>query len=293
MPSCSPLVFSTSTGSIRVRPSVRGSMSVASRWVSVSRHIAYTSHASLRARCASSASPSASRIGRCSHPFCIVQGGCFHSVAGLFGATDASSVIRHVGLVDAAVAGGGDVGGLVGSNAGSVAGSYTTGIISGTGDRVGGLAGRNQSTGAIRTSYSTARVSGNASVGGLVGEHDGALTAGYATRPRVGVEPGGGAGGEEPVDGFDSRELRDGVRVGHQRCGRAGRHRHRDRQLLGHEHFRSGRWALPAGRRRRCSRRPATRASTRSGTWTWTATARSTIPGTSGRPRSIRRWRWT
>ena len=59
--------------------------------------------------------------------------------------------------------------------------------------------------------------------------------------PRVGVEPGGGAGGEEPVDGFDSRELRDGVRVGHQRCGRAGRHRHRDRdrQLLGHEHFRS------------------------------------------------------
>ena len=40
--------------------------------------IAYTSHASLRARCASSASPSASRTGRCSHPFCIVQGGCFH-----------------------------------------------------------------------------------------------------------------------------------------------------------------------------------------------------------------------
>ena len=40
--------------------------------------IAYTSHASLRARCASSASPSASRTGRCSHPFCIVQGGRFH-----------------------------------------------------------------------------------------------------------------------------------------------------------------------------------------------------------------------
>ena len=40
--------------------------------------IAYTSHTSLRARCASSASPSASRTGRCSHPFCIVQGGCFH-----------------------------------------------------------------------------------------------------------------------------------------------------------------------------------------------------------------------
>ena len=90
------------------------------------------------------------------------------------------------------MAGGGDVGGLVGSNAGSVAGSYTTGIISDTGNRVGGLAGRNQSTGAIRTSYSTARVSGNASVGGLVGEHDGALTAGYATGRVSGSSQGGG-----------------------------------------------------------------------------------------------------
>ena len=106
-----------------------------------------------------------------------------------------------MGLVDAAVAGGGDVGGLVGSNAGSVAGSYTTGIISGTGDRVGGLAGRNQSTGAIRTSYSTARVSGNASVGGLVGEHDGALTAGYATGRVSGSSRVGGLVGRNQSTG--------------------------------------------------------------------------------------------
>ena len=106
-----------------------------------------------------------------------------------------------MGLVGAAVAGGGDVGGLVGSNAGSVAGSYTTGIISGTGDRVGGLAGRNQSTGAIRTSYSTARVSGNASVGGLVGEHDGALTAGYATGRVSGSSRVGGLVGRNQSTG--------------------------------------------------------------------------------------------
>ena len=61
---------------------------------------------------------------------------------------------------------------------GSVAGSYTTGIISGTGDRVGGLAGRNQSTGAIRTSYSTARVSGNASVEGLTASYWDTSTSG-------------------------------------------------------------------------------------------------------------------
>ena len=123
------------------------------------------------------------------------------SGAGLFGVTDASSVIRHVGVVGAAVAGGGDVGGLVGSNAGSVAGSYTTGTVSGTGDRVGGLAGRNQSTGDIRTSYSTARVSGNASVGGLVGEHDGALTAGYATGRVSGSSRVGGLVGRNQSTG--------------------------------------------------------------------------------------------
>ena len=82
-----------------------------------------------------------------------------------------------------------------------MAGSYTTGIISGTGDRVGGLAGRNQSTGAIRTSYSTARVSGNASVGGLVGEHDGALTAGYATGRVSGSSRVGGLVGRNQSTG--------------------------------------------------------------------------------------------
>ena len=120
---------------------------------------------------------------------------------GLFGVTDASSVIRHVGLRDVAVAGSNDVGGLVGSNAGTVAGSYTTGSVSGTGERVGGLAGRNQTTGAMRTSYSTARVSGNGSVAGLVGEHDGALTAGYATGRVSGTRRVGGLVGRNQSTG--------------------------------------------------------------------------------------------
>ena len=123
------------------------------------------------------------------------------SAAGLFGVTDSSSVVRHVGMVGVAVAGGADVGGLVGSNAGSVTGSYTTGAVSGTGDRVGGLVGRNQSTGAVRTSYSTARVSGNGSVGGLVGEHEGALTAGYATGRVSGSSRVGGLVGRNQSTG--------------------------------------------------------------------------------------------
>ena len=123
------------------------------------------------------------------------------SAAGLFGAADSSSVIRHVGLVGVAVAGGADVGGLVGSNAGSVTGSYTTGTVSGTGDRVGGLVGRNQSTGAVHTSYSTARVSGGASVGGLVGEHEGALTAGHATGRVSGSSRVGGLVGRNQSTG--------------------------------------------------------------------------------------------
>ena len=87
--------------------------------------------------------------------------------AGLFGHVSVGDV-RNVGLADAFVNGGDNLGSLVGWNeGGEVSGAWVTGQVFGL-ERVGGLVGRNDGTVAI--SYSTAGVSGaTGSVGGLVG----------------------------------------------------------------------------------------------------------------------------
>ena len=88
-----------------------------------------------------------------------------------------------VGEVD----GGSNVGGLVGSNYGNIDTSYATSTVSGWGDKVGGLVGRNVHDGGyygkVSKSYATGTVSGNAQVGGLVGLNDGDTTIeqSYAT----------------------------------------------------------------------------------------------------------------
>ena len=101
---------------------------------------------------------------------------------GLFRATGSDSEIRNVGLDAVNVTGNTGVGGLVGSNNGAIASSYTTGKVTGNGSSVGGLVGG--SHGAIADSYSTANVSGKGNdVGGLAGSIGGdvAITANYAT----------------------------------------------------------------------------------------------------------------
>ena len=112
--------------------------------------------------------------------------------AGLFGGTSRESVIRRVGVIDVAVAGEYDVGGLVGDNGGTVFGSYATGAVSGTEEGVGGLVGRNSSSAAVAASYAAVEVTGTEDLGGLVGASYGTVTASYATGRVAGEKYVGG-----------------------------------------------------------------------------------------------------
>ena len=94
-----------------------------------------------------------------------IQGGGY---LGLFGQLEVGAEIKNLGVVDANITGSGVcIGGLVGSNVGNITASYSTSTVSGE-TSVGGLVGSNYE-GIITTSYSTGTVSGNQGVGGLVG----------------------------------------------------------------------------------------------------------------------------
>ena len=104
-----------------------------------------------------------------------------------------AGTISNVGLVNATVAGGADVGALAGvALAGSsITNASSTGSISGAAS-VGGLVGVNRGT--ISRTYSSAAVTGTgADIGGLVGDNSGALSQSYATGTVSG--PAGTAGG--------------------------------------------------------------------------------------------------
>jgi hypothetical protein len=91
---------------------------------------------------------------------------------GLFGKIYSGAKISNLVLEAMDVSGTGDyVGGLAGRNEGSINTSYSTGRVSGE-RNVGGLVGNN-SFGSIATSYSTCAVNGTSAVGGLVGGHGG------------------------------------------------------------------------------------------------------------------------
>ena len=115
--------------------------------------------------------------------------------AGLFGYTDWAAKIRHVGLIQADVAGRTHVGGLVGNNLGTITACYATGQVSGLAN-IGGLVGSNYSS--VRTSYAAAQVSGRSAVGGLVGRNLGIIIdASYATGAVSGQSAVGGLVGYE------------------------------------------------------------------------------------------------
>ncbi len=101
---------------------------------------------------------------------CSVRGDWQH-VGGLVGRNEGGTITNSYSIGN--VQGNKCVGGLAGRNEGSgatIANSYSTGSVSGT-SAVGGLVGWN--TGTIADSYSTGRVRGNECVGGLVGKIEG------------------------------------------------------------------------------------------------------------------------
>ena len=99
---------------------------------------------------------------------------------GLFGRLASGAQVKNLRVVDVNTTGSGYyVGGLVGSNGGSVTQCYSAGVVSGN-VSVGGLVGFNYD-GSVTQCYSTGVVSGTSSVGGLVGANGGTVTQCYST----------------------------------------------------------------------------------------------------------------
>jgi hypothetical protein len=90
---------------------------------------------------------------------------------------------------------------LVGSNGGLVSNCYSTGNVSGD-SSVGGLMGENRALGIVTSSYSTASVSGSVWVGGLVGSNSGTVHNSYSTGRATGYEHVGGLVGFNGAGGF-------------------------------------------------------------------------------------------
>ena len=105
---------------------------------------------------------------------------------GLFGHIGSTAEISGIGLLDAAVEGNHQVGGLVGKNAGGkISNSYVNGRVVGKGGEIGLLVGR--SSGSITNSYANGEVLGEANgIGGLVGANHGEITNSYAMGSVVG-----------------------------------------------------------------------------------------------------------
>ena len=123
--------------------------------------------------------------------------------AGLFGFTLATAEIRNLGVEttpSGVVSTAGNVGGLVGHNQGIIENSFVTGNVTGN-NSVGGLVGVNISN-SIRNSFATATVTGNDFVGGLVGQNlIGQITTSYATGDTTGNNNVGGLVGVNQIIG--------------------------------------------------------------------------------------------
>ncbi|MEA1979927.1 MAG: GLUG motif-containing protein [candidate division Zixibacteria bacterium] len=117
---------------------------------------------------------------------------------GLFGFTN-DSVIDSLGVTNVDITGNEFVGGFVGVNyISTITNSYSTGIVSGSGECVGGLVGNNENSSTISNSYSTGSVSGDNAIGGFVGRNDqsSTITNSYSTGSVSGADEVGGLVGD-------------------------------------------------------------------------------------------------
>ena len=103
------------------------------------------------------------------------------------------------------VAGERNIGGIVGSiDTGTIRGCYSTADVTGSGDRVGGIAGYVWSDAGIDGCYSTGKVVGESCVGGIAGEAEGSITYCYSTSEVIGTGYNvGGIAGANGTGGTD------------------------------------------------------------------------------------------
>ncbi|MED5596094.1 YDG domain-containing protein [Janthinobacterium sp. P210006] len=128
------------------------------------------------------------------------QGG---AAVGLIGSLGKNGSISDLGLSDARITGGSDVGALAGASAGKISGSFVTGNVAGDA-QVGALVGSN--TGEIVNSYAAGSATGGVNVGGLAGDsHGGSIRNSYAAVAVSGATGLGGlAGGASAADATGS-----------------------------------------------------------------------------------------
>jgi hypothetical protein len=121
-----------------------------------------------------------------------------NNVGTLAGKTAAGSTIDNVAVVNATVVGNQSAGGLVGYSNGAIVNSYTTGKVAGDAlsMNVGALVGRQDSSGSITNSFSSADVIGGTNVGGIAGYNYGGNINSVYSRGTVSgkVDVGGLAG---------------------------------------------------------------------------------------------------
>jgi len=114
---------------------------------------------------------------------------------GLFGWV-IGGVIKNIGVVNVNVTGGCNVGALVGDAHGTVSDSYSSGNVIGAAHAVGGLVGYNGDVCTLSNCYSTASVTSDNNVGGLVGENAGTVSKSYSTGSVTGDNIVGGLVGQ-------------------------------------------------------------------------------------------------
>ena len=130
-------------------------------------------------------------IGNQTHPFTGNLDGRGHTITGLYinrPTTDyvglfgyiTGNTISNMTILNVAVTGSNNVGGLAGFNTGPISNSSVSGTVSGN-ENVGGLMGYNSNHGTVTCSYATGTVIGIYYVGGLVGRNNGAASNSYAT----------------------------------------------------------------------------------------------------------------
>ncbi|PIQ52062.1 MAG: hypothetical protein COW02_11510, partial [Comamonadaceae bacterium CG12_big_fil_rev_8_21_14_0_65_59_15] len=99
----------------------------------------------------------------------------------------AGAKVSNLGLESANITGGGWVGGIAGYATGiALQNTWVNGVITGTGSNVGGLVGQNDGLGTISSSYSSGSVTGStaataSNTGGLAGWSNGSISNSYST----------------------------------------------------------------------------------------------------------------
>ena len=114
---------------------------------------------------------------------------------GIFSYLGAGSLVDSLGLTNVYVRGKGYVGAFVGINDGTLINCYSIGSVIGSSDYIGGLVGDNYTYGNVTSCYSECSVTGNSSVGGLVGYNGKTITKSQASGNVAGYKNVGGLTG--------------------------------------------------------------------------------------------------